>query len=333
MIAQLTCRGRRAYKHLPMLDAVVKRRLVFVTGKGGVGKTAVVLALAVAAARRRHRVLVVEVNPYGRVGEYLGDRVLSPEAVELLPNLSAAAIDPEAILEEFLVGLLRIRRLAHRLLESHTFRVVVAAAPGIEDFLTLVRIGRWEATRGGLRRRRFDLVIVDAPATGHSVPLLATPRSLLKMLPFGPLASSARELAMLLNDPERTAVLLVARAEEMAVNETLELAAALMPIGVTILPPVINAVPPLRFTREESRRLRAEPPDLPAPLLRYAPAGRFSLAQQRASDRQIRRLSLALGTRPIVLPQVPAGAFGLGAVEQLADELARSERAPARRAS
>ncbi len=309
-----------------MLAAALQRRLVFVTGKGGVGKTAVTLALAVAASRARRRVLVVEVNPYGRIGEYLGGRTLGPEPLEVAPNLAVAAIVPTVIMEEFALKVLRIRALAHRLLESHTFQVVAAAAPGIEDFLTLVRIAGWEDARIGLQRRRhrFDLVLVDAPATGHSVPLLATPDSLLKMLPFGPLASTARELAFLLRDRERTAVAIVAHAEEMAVNETLELAQALMRVGVPLLPPLVNGVTPLRFTREEGRRLTADPSDLPATLLPYTAAGRFSLARQRTAERQIRRLGRALTTRPLCLPQVPARGFGLPAIEQLADELERA---------
>jgi anion-transporting ArsA/GET3 family ATPase len=305
------------------LAAVLKRRLVFVTGKGGVGKTAVTLALAVAASRARKRVLVVEVNPYGRIGEYLGGRTLGPEPEEVAPNLAVAAIVPRVIMEEYAVRVLRIRALARRLLESHTFRVVAAAAPGIEDFLTLVRIADWEDARTGLQRRRhrYDLVIVDAPATGHSVPLLATPGTFLKMLPFGPLAGTARELALLLGDNDRTAVAVVTHAEEMAVNETLELAEALMRIGVPLLPPLVNGVTPLRFTREEGRRLMADPPALPPSLHLYAAAARFSLARQRSAERQIRRLGRALATRPLCLPQVPARDFGLPAIEQLADEL------------
>src|SRR6185295_7681555 len=188
-----------------MLADVLQRRLVFVTGKGGVGKTAVTLALAVAAARAGKRVLTVEVNPYGRLGEYLGGTTLGPEPTEVLPGVSGACIVPTIVLEEFALRILRIRALARRLLESQTFRVVAAAAPGIEDFLTLVRVAGWEDARVGLQRRRhqFDLVVVDAPATGHSVPLLATPAALLKMLPFGPLAGTARQLALLIGDPER----------------------------------------------------------------------------------------------------------------------------------
>lgn len=317
-----------------MLAAALQRRLVFVTGKGGVGKTAVTLALAVAASRARRRVLVVEVNPYGRIGEYLGGRTLGPEPVEVAPNLAAVAVMPAAAMEEFALKMLRIRVLARRLLESHTFRVVAAAAPGIEDFLTLMRIAGWEDARTGLQRQRhrFDLVIVDAPATGHSVPLLGMPGMLLKMLPFGPLASTARDLALLLRDGDRTAVAVVTHAEEMAVNETLELAQALMRVGVPLLPPLVNGVSPLRFTREEGRRLTTDPPDLPPALLPYAAAGRFSLARQRGAEHQIHRLGRALATRPLCLPQVSAREFGFAAIEQLADELTRA-RPSGRRAA
>jgi anion-transporting ArsA/GET3 family ATPase len=316
-----------------MLADVLQRRLVFVTGKGGVGKTAVTLALAVAAARARRRVLVVEVNPYGRVGEYLGGVTLGPEPTEVADGVSVASIVPTIIMEEFALRILRIRAIARRLLASQTFRIVAAAAPGIEDFLTLVRIAGWEDARTGLQRRRhrFDLVLVDAPATGHSVPLLATPGTLLKMLPFGPLAGTARELALLLSDAGRTAIAVVTRAEEMAVNETLELSAALMRLGVPLLAPIVNAVTPLRFTREETRRLLADPPDVPASLRLHAAIGRFSAARQRTAEREIRRLGRALAAAPVRLPMVPARRFALPAIEQLADEVEHAHSGPRRR--
>jgi len=318
-----------------MLEAVLQRRVLFVTGKGGVGKTAVALALAVGAARARRRVLLVEVNPFGRVGEYLGGCTLTSEPVEVATNLSVAGITPAVIMEDFVLGILRVRALARRLLESSTFRVVAAAAPGIEEFLTLVRIAAWEDERVGLKRRRhrFDLIVVDAPATGHSVPLLATPGTLLRMLPFGPLAASARALALLLADRERAAVAIVTRAEEMAVNETIDLATALMRIGVAILPPICNAVPPLRFTRDESRRLNAEPPDVPESLRPLVAAGRFALARQRLADRQVHRLGHALATRPHTLPEITTSRFDSAAIAQLAEALERPARSRPRYAS
>jgi anion-transporting ArsA/GET3 family ATPase len=308
-----------------MLTDVLQRRLVFVTGKGGVGKTAVTLALAIAAARERRRVLVVEINPYGRVAEYLGGVTLGPEPIEVAAGVSAACIVPEIVLEEFAVRVLRIRALARRLLASQTFRVVAAAAPGVEDFLTLDRIAHWEAARTGLRQRRsrFDLILVDAPATGHSVPLLATPGTFLKMLPFGPLSGTARELTLLLSDPEKTAIAIVTRAEEMAVNETLELAAVLMRLGIPLLSPIVNAVSPLRFTRAETRRLLADPADVPPSLRAHLALGRFGAARQRTAEREIRRLGRTLATSSMCLPLVPARRFGLAALEQLADELVR----------
>jgi anion-transporting ArsA/GET3 family ATPase len=317
-----------------MLDAVLHRRLVFVTGKGGVGKTATAVALALGAARAGRRVLLVEVNPYGRIGEYLGDRVLTPVPVEITPELAVAGIAPTVILEDFLAGMLRLRVLARRLLESSTFRVVTAAAPGLADFLTLVRIAEWEDERVGFKRRRhrFDLVVVDAPATGHSVPLLATPGTLLKMLPFGPLTATARNLALLLGDPARAAVAIVTRAEEMAVNETLELATDLMRVGVRLLPAIVNGVDPVRFTRVDGRRLRAEPSDLPNAFAPYLPVARFDLARQRAADRQMRRLTQALPERPVCVPHVMAERFQLPAIEHMADALTRP-RPAARRAS
>lgn len=318
-----------------MLDAVLQRRLVFITGKGGVGRTAVALSLALAAARAGKRTLVVEINPMGRLGEYLGDLTLAPEPTEITPELSAATIAPAIIMEDFLAGMLRIRALARRLLESNTFRVVTAAAPGLQDFLTLVRVAEWEDERVGFKRRRhrFDLVIVDAPATGHSVPLLATPGTLLKMLPFGPLTSTARDLAMLLGDPKRAAVAMVTRAEEMAVNETLELATALMRIGVTLLPVIVNAVDPFRFTRGEAQRVRAEPPDVPPEWAPYMPVARFNLGRQRVTERQLRRLTQALPERPVCLPQVPAGRITLATLEPLADALAPPRPRASRRVS
>ena len=143
------------------------------------------------------------------------------------------------------------------------------------------------------------------------------------MLPFGPLAGTARELALLLSDPERTAVAVVTRAEEMAVNVTLEHSSAIMRVGVPLLPTIVNAVAPLRFSRAELRRLLKEPPDVPASLRPHAAAGAFSAARQRAAEREIRRLGRALATSPVALPLLATQRFTPAAIDELADAIER----------
>jgi hypothetical protein len=119
----------------------------------------------------------------------------------------------------------------------------------------------------------------------------------------------------------------------MAVNETLELATALMRIGVTLLPVVVNAVDPFRFTRAEAQRVRAEPSDLPSTWQPHLGVARFSVARQRAADRQIRRLTQALPDKPVCLPQVPAGRITLATLEPLADALTHPNARGSRRVS
>jgi len=105
-----------------------------------------------------------------------------------------------------------------------------------------------------------------------------------------------------------------------------------MRLGIPLLPPIVNAVSPLRFTRAEMRRLLADPPDLPPSLRAHAAAGRFGAARQRVAEREIRRLGSALAIAPLRLPVVPARTFGPAAIEQLADELARARPVGRRRA-
>ncbi len=237
----------------PILD----RRLLFVSGKGGVGKTVTTAAIALFAFRRRKRVLVVELSPYGRLRELLGGPEPTPEPAEIQPHLELVRIEPRRALEDFLQDILPIRALRQRLLQSHSFSILTAAAPGIEEFLALAKIAEFEAMRSGVRRRpRYDLVIVDAPATGHSLALLSTAKILMEMLPIGPIGRTAEEVNRVLADPRRTAAVIVTIPEEMAVNETIEISSELSRGGAVAVGPVIaNAVWSDRFTADEARWL------------------------------------------------------------------------------
>src|SRR5262249_43807839 len=171
--------------HLPL----AAQRLVVVTGKGGVGKTSITAALARAAAEAGRRVLAVEVGQ-ARLGPLLDAAdPLASDPVRLTPTLSAAAIDPEVALGDFLLGVLRLRFVPGRLLESTSSQGLAAAAPGLAEFLVLYKIGGWLDARR-LGRPLYDLVIVDAPASGHSLPLLSAPRTLGALARVGPVAET-----------------------------------------------------------------------------------------------------------------------------------------------
>ena len=280
----------------PILD----RRLLFVTGKGGVGKTVVTATLALHAFRRRKRVLIVELSPYGRIRELLGGPEPTTEPREIQPHLEIVRIDPRAALEEFLQSLLPVRVLRQRLLQSSSFSILTAAAPGIEEFLVLSKIVSLETRRSGLRRRpAWDLIVVDSPATGHSLPFLSTARTLAEMMPVGPIGKMASEVAEVLADPRRCLAVVVTIPEEMAVNETIEISTSLRRSGAVSLGPlVVNAVWPERFTPEEGRWLvaAADPAD---PLLA---AGRYHVERRRRCEEHLARIRAELGTEPIILP-------------------------------
>ena len=302
---------------LPLLS----QRLVVVTGKGGVGKTTVTAALAHAAAASGRRVLAVEVGR-GSLGSLLGGIHLGAEPMQVRAGLAAASLEPEALLGDFVAGVLRFRVLARRLLESTSFQVLAAAAPGLGEFLVLHRLLGWVEARRG-RRPRHDVVIVDAPASGHSLPLLAAPHTLGALARLGPVAELLARLQRLIGDPGATLVCVVTTPEELAVRETVELYRELGErLGLAVAPPIVNALPPRRFTARDAAALdRLEAASGPHP---YLHAARFQLERRRQADAQLTALRRALGAAPVRLPFLFGAPDAPAGVAALAAELARA---------
>jgi len=317
----LTLRAARGYDpSVPPKLPLSSQRLVIVTGKGGAGKTTVTAALGRAAADAGRRVLAVEIGR-GSLGPLLGKERLGAEPTRVAPGLAAATIEPEEALRDFVEGVLRFRILARRLLESTTFQVLAAAAPGLPELLALHRLRGWVDARR-LGRPVHDLVLVDAPASGHSLPLLGAPRTLGAVARIGPIAELLGQIERLLADHARTLVCVVTTPEELAIRETIELHRGIARLGLAVAPPIVNALPPRRFTAADAEALdRLEDACGPHPYLR---AARFQLARRRHADGQMTTLRQALGVAPVRLPFLFAAADAAAGVAELAVALAAS---------
>jgi len=274
-------------------------QLIFVSGKGGVGKTTVAAALGQRAAELGQRTLIIETANDGSLAQLFGYRKLGTAPQHLQARLDAVRVDARQLVEGYFSRLLRFQWLSDRLLSSNTFNTLTAAARGITEFLLLEKILGWVEPGMGARRRGYDAVIVDGPATGHALKLLGTPRQLATMVPGGPIGKTARQLLALLGDCERTQVILVGAPEEMAVRETIETHQALEgDLALHVARPVINRVFPRHFTAVEARLLERDDTLAAAPV---QAAARFAIACRREAERHVAHLRRALGVSPILL--------------------------------
>ncbi len=225
-------------------DPLHSRRLVIVTGKGGTGKTTVAAALALGAAARGKRVLVAAVDPDARLPALLSahPRPLGYQPAFARDNIYVCHIEPFEALGEYLGLQLGTRRLVDPILRQRGFRQLLLASPGWRELITLGKVWHVEQMREGARPR-FDLIVVDAPATGHSLTFLDVPRVVVSAVRAGPLRHHTERVEALIEDHTRTLLLPVALAEELPARETVELIArARRTLGVAIERVVVNAV-------------------------------------------------------------------------------------------
>jgi anion-transporting ArsA/GET3 family ATPase len=293
------------------------KRLVLVTGKGGVGKTTVAAALGLAAARRGKRVVLCEVAEQKRLGGM----------IEGLPQegLNHASVDPERAKEEWLRYQLKSRTLAGVLGGSGLFQYLTAAAPGLTELVTMGKIWDLAQLQPRTGGAGYDLVIVDAPATGHGLAMLRAPSTYASIARVGPVGRHAERIDSFIRDPAQTGVLTVALPEEMPVNETVEFESALRrELEMTIDVIVVNALHPARFSAAEARALEeasARASGRPA-----AAALATALSEHRrarAEHAQVRRLRRACSAPVATLPRVFEPELRHEDIERLSLELER----------
>jgi anion-transporting ArsA/GET3 family ATPase len=314
----------------PTPRPILERRLVIVTGKGGTGKTAVAAALAVAASRAGLRVLVAEVSPDEQIPERIAPG--SPDAGyagrELRPGLASMQVDPFAALAEYLGLQIGTQAVVRRVLATQAFRQLMNAAPGWRELITLGKI--WHLAQMRTEGRpSYDLIVVDAPATGHGVAFLRVPRVVVSAVRAGPLRRHSRLVEEMLEDPEHTLLLPVALAEELPARETAELVATVRSeVGIFVDRVVVNAVAPAPFPpglEDLDRRLAALPPDqelgaLPRPRALAACAG-FLRARHELNRAYLAQIAASTGLPLVELPHLAQGLEAAGALETLGEAL------------
>jgi anion-transporting ArsA/GET3 family ATPase len=221
-------------------------KLVFVTGKGGVGKTTVASAMALLASSRGKRVLICEVDARGDVAGFYEAPPTVFHEKEILPGLFAMTMDTEASLREYLKLQLRIPVVGRIGPLAKAFDFVATAAPGVREILTVGKLC-YE-----VRERAFDLVVVDAPASGHIIGQLSAPQAINNLVKVGLIRSQTDWMLEILSDPRTTGLVAVCTPEEMPVNETIELAERVRTeTTVQLSAIVVNRVLPELFGRKE----------------------------------------------------------------------------------
>ena len=256
------------------MENLLDRKLLFVTGKGGVGKTTVAAALALLASLHGKRTLVCEVDAKGNLADFFETGPTRFEPREIQPRLFAMSMDTEASLKEYLALQLRIPLLARLGPLARTLDFLANAAPGVKEILTVGKLV-WE-----VRQAHYDLVVVDAAATGHIVGQLRAPQAINDLVSVGVVHQQTDWMLSILEDPATTGVVITASPEEMPVVESLELVERLADTEVDVAAVVVNRVLPELFGRGEEEVFE----DLRTPAVAAALSGAVAAPVEEVFD-------------------------------------------------
>jgi anion-transporting ArsA/GET3 family ATPase len=301
------------------------RRLILVVGKGGVGRSTVAAAIAGKRAAMGKKTLLFETNANDRFGAYFGKPAVGETPSQLAPNLWAVNATPASALAEYGMMILRWKSVYEMVFENRVSKAFLRAIPGLDDYALLGKV--WFHTTEDKRGAPvWDTVVFDMPASGHSVSMLRVPWVIAETVPDGPLTRDARTIKSLLCDPARTAAVLVTLAEEMPVNEAIELEGKLTALGIVPQQLLVNQVFPRHFAPGSPvarvlDALVADPTGLTPPLAQVAAHGQLSRDRRELNERYLAVLRQRAKTKVDELPMVFAPQLGPAEVKHLGDRI------------
>jgi anion-transporting ArsA/GET3 family ATPase len=296
------------------MDDLIGKRFVVVVGKGGVGRTTVSLVIGRLAASRGRRVLVCLANAPPRYVDLLGETAVDATIREAAGGLHVVNLDPKACQEEYGLMILHNRTLHRLVFGSRIVRTFLDAVPGLAEWAMLGK-ATYHALATPEGRPDYDMVVFDSPATGHGLDMLALPRAIVSAVPGGRMRDEAELRVALMEDTSRCEVVPVTIPEEIPVNETIELVAALGRLGLTVRRVIVNMVSS-RVDGDELERVTGpaqDGSDTPSWLVPAAAAARA----RRAEADSLMRLAGALGVPQIELPSLPGGGLHEGSIMTL----------------
>lgn len=306
-------------------SGILSKKLLIISGKGGVGKSTVAASLALLASRRGMRTVVVEIDTVPTVAGLLGNPVeVGYKAREISPGISVMNIDGQTGLAEYIRLALRSKRISEAIFKSKIFQYFVAAAPGVKELMCVGKL--WDLAENqwdNAGRPLYDLVIADLPASGHGFSHLRMPQTAVSTLKIGFVKEEADKVLRLLRDPARTAFLAVTLAEEMPVNEALEMTQLVREtLKFRVGSIFVNGIYPdlLEGRDEEEREKQAARMNE----LRGSPAvgpvveGALAVRRRRAmQERYLGLMASSFAESLVEIPFIFTKAFGREAIEKI----------------
>lgn len=308
-----------------MSQPFLEQRFLIVAGKGGVGKSTVCAALGLAAARAGRRTIIAELNTREKAPLFFGRPESGYDARQIFENLYSINIQPEPALREYGLMKLKFERVFDLVFENEGMKRLLKMIPGMNELLLLGKAFNLERERDSRGKPVWDLIIVDAPATGHGVSLLRLPDVILKVSKSGPMADEVRDMRTLLTDPQRTRLNLVSLPEEMPVRETQELMAQVrdvlrIPTGHLF----INGIWPALFTPDQSTvmaKFDRAFGDVDPRLSGAVDCVEKVTERSQLHARYVRELHETIDMPAVELPYLFRHDFGFGAIDDLSKKI------------